>query len=118
MFTNKHKDRQTLGVKTEPPPTFAGGGKEAVTSGISEIFKIRVIDKISTEEFFSRMDSDRTRDHGLKVKKRGRWGSFTQREGNACNSLTRKVLAAETVDRMKFKVDRYKEVSIIEGYIY
>ena len=27
-------------------------------------------DKINTEEFYSRVDSDKTRDHSLRVKKR------------------------------------------------
>ena len=49
-----------------------------------EIFKImKGIDKISTEELFNRVDSDRTRSHSLRVKKRRvktvvRQGSFTQ----------------------------------------
>ena len=48
------------------------------------MFKImKGIDKISADEFFNRVDSDRTRGHNLRVKKRRvkmvvRSGSFTQ----------------------------------------
>ena len=50
-----------------------------------EMFKImRGMDKISADELFSRVDSDRTRSHSLRVKKRRvktvlRQGTFTQR---------------------------------------
>ena len=38
---------------------------------IIEMFKImKGIDKISSDELFNREDSDRTRGHGLRVKKR------------------------------------------------
>ena len=54
-----------------------------------EIFKIMEgKDKISEDELFNRVDSDRTRGHSLKVKKRRvktvvRHGTFTQRVVNA-----------------------------------
>ncbi len=49
-----------------------------------EMFKImKGVDKISADELFNRVDSDRTRGHSLRVKKRRvktvvRQGSFTQ----------------------------------------
>ena len=49
-----------------------------------EMFKImKCIDKISADELFNRVDSDRTRGHSLRVKKRrvktvARQGPFTQ----------------------------------------
>ena len=54
-----------------------------------EMFKImKGIDKISADELFNRVDSDRTKGHSLRVKKRkmkmvARQGSFTQRAVNA-----------------------------------
>ena len=57
---------------------------------------------------FSRVDSDRTRGHSLRVKKRRgktvpRLGTFTQRGVNARNGLPGKVVAAETVDQFKLE---------------
>ena len=48
-----------------------------------EMFKImNGIDKISADELFNRVDSDRTRGHSLRVKRRvktvARQGAFTQ----------------------------------------
>ena len=54
-----------------------------------EMFKtMKGTDKISTDELFSRVDSERTRGHSLRVNKRSvkmvvRQGSFTQRVVNA-----------------------------------
>ena len=79
-----------------------------------EMFKImNCIYKISAE--------DRTRGHNLRVKKRRiktrvRPGTFTQRVINAWNGLPGKVVAAETVDKFKLKLDRYLEVLEIKGY--
>ena len=62
-----------------------------------EMFKImKGRDKISADELFSILDSDRTRSHSLKVKRRRvkmvvRQGTFTQRVVNAWNGLPRKV---------------------------
>ena len=52
---------------------------------------------------YSRVDSDRTRGHSLRVKKRRvkmvvRQGTFTQRVVNAWNGLPEKIVAAETED--------------------
>ena len=74
---------------------------------------------ISEEELFSRVDSDRTRGHSLRVKKRRvktvvRQGTFTQRVVNAWNGLPGKVVTAETVDKFKMELDRYLEVMGIE----
>ena len=73
-----------------------------------EIFKImKGRDNKSGEEFYSRIDSDRTSGHSLKVKKRRvrtvvRQGSFkSQKVVNAWNSLLGKVVAAETEDRFE-----------------
>ena len=57
-------------------------------------------DKISADELFNRLDSDRTRGRSLRVKKRrvktvARQGTFTQRVVNAWNGLPGKVVAAE-----------------------
>ena len=70
---------------------------------------------------FNRVDSDRTRGHSLRVKKRRvktvvRQGTFTQRVVNAWNGLPGKVVAAETVDNFKLEFGRYLEVMEIEGY--
>ena len=87
-----------------------------------EMFKImKGKDKIGADELFSRVDSDRTRGHSLRVKKRRvkmvvRSGSFTQRVVNAWNGLPGKVVAAEKVDKFKLELDRYLEVMEIEGY--
>ena len=87
-----------------------------------EIFKIMMgIDKISAEELFNRVDSERIRGHSLGVKKRRvktvvRQGTFTQRVVNAWNGLPGKVVAAETVYRFKLELDRYLEVMEIEDY--
>ena len=67
------------------------------------------------------MDSDRTRGHGLRVKKRRvkmveRQGTFTQRVVNAWNGLPGKVVVTETVDKFKLELDRYLEVMEMEGY--
>ena len=44
-----------------------------------EMFKImKGVDKISAEELFSRVDSERTRGHSRRVKMVARQGSFTQ----------------------------------------
>ena len=86
-----------------------------------EMFKImKGIDKISADELFNRVDSDRTRGHSLRVKKRRvktvvRQGTFTQRVVNAWNGLPGKVVAAETVDNFKLELYRYLEVMEIEG---
>ena len=85
------------------------------------MFKIMMgRDIICAEELFSRVDSDRTRGHSLRVKKRRvkmvvRQGSFTQRVVNAWNGLPGKVVAAEKVDKIKLELDRYLEVMEIEG---
>ena len=87
-----------------------------------EMFKImKGKDKISADELFNRVDSDRTRSHSLRVKKRRvktivRQGTFTQRVVNAWNALPGKVVAAEKVDKFKLELDRYLEVMEIEGY--
>ena len=65
-----------------------------------EMFKImKERDIIIAEEVFSRIDSDRTRGHHLRLKKRRvkmvvRQGTFTQRVVNAWNGLPGKVVAA------------------------
>ena len=66
-------------------------------------------------------DSDRTRGHSLRVKKRRvkmvvRQGTFTQGVVNAWNCLSGKVVAAEKVDKFKLELDRYLEVMEMEGY--
>ena len=86
-----------------------------------EMFKIvKGRDKISEDELFIRVDSDRTMGHRLRIKKGRvntivRQGAFTQRVVNACNGLPGKVLAAETVDKFKLELDRYLKVMEIEG---
>ena len=79
------------------------------------------IDKISADELFNRVDSDRTRSRSLRVKKRrvkmvARQGSFTQRVVDAWNGLPGKVVTAKTEDKFKLELDRYLEVMEIEGY--
>ena len=87
-----------------------------------EMFKImKGIDKISVDELFNRVDSDRTRGHSLRLKKRrvmtvARQGTFTQRVVNPWNGLPGKVMAAEKVDKFKLELDMYLEVKEIEGY--
>ena len=87
-----------------------------------EMFKImKGRDKISEDELINRVDSDWTMGHSLRVKKRRvetvvRQGTFTQRVVNAWNGLPGKVVAAETVDKFKFELDKYLEVMEIEGY--
>ena len=77
-----------------------------------EMFKImKCTDKISADELFNRVDSDRTRGHGLRVKKRrvktiARQGTFTQRVVNAWNGLPLKVVAAKKVDQFILELDR------------
>ena len=73
------------------------------------------------DEFFNRVDSDRTRGHSLRVKKRrvkmvARQGTFTRRVVNAWNGLPGKVVAAETGDKFKLDLDSYLEVVEIEEY--
>ena len=64
-----------------------------------EMFKIiKGPDKIGADELFNRGDSDRTRSHRLRVKKRRvkmvvRQWSFTQRVVNSWNGLPGKVVA-------------------------
>ena len=78
-----------------------------------EMFKImKGRDKISADELFNRVDSDRTRSHSLRIKKRriktiGMQGSFTQSVVNAWNGLPGKVVAAETAEKFKLELDRY-----------
>ena len=65
-------------------------------------------DKISADELFNRVDSDRTRGHNLRVKKRRvkmvvRQGTFTQRGVTAWNGFPGKVGAAEKVDKFKLE---------------
>ena len=68
---------------------------------MTEMFqKMKGIDKISAKDLFNRVDSDETRDHSLRVKKRrvkpvGRKGTFTQRGVNTWNGLPGKVVTAE-----------------------
>ena len=73
-----------------------------------EMFKImKGREKISADELFNRVDSDRTRGHSLRVKKRvkmeARQGTFTYRVVNAWNSLPGNVVAAEKVDKFILK---------------
>ena len=71
----------------------------------------------SQGELFNRVDSDRTRDHSLRlVKTVARQEIFTQRVVNVWNGFPGKVVAAETVDKFKLELDRYLEVMEIEGY--
>ena len=77
-------------------------------------------DKISEDELFNRVDSDRTRGHSLRVKKRRvntvvMQGTFTHRVVNAWNCFPGELMAAETVDMFKFEFDGYLEASGIEG---
>ena len=87
-----------------------------------EMFKImKGVDKINTDKLFNRVDSDRTRGHGLRVKKRrvkmvARQGTFTQRVVNARNGLPGQVVAAVKVDNFKLEIDRHLEVMEMEGY--
>ena len=79
------------------------------------------IDKISAGELFSRVDSDRTRGHGLRVKKRTvktvvRQGGHLFRVVDAWNGLPGKVVAAEGLDKFTLELNRYLEVIEIEGY--
>ena len=74
-----------------------------------------------TNYIFNRIDSDRTRGHGLRVKRRrvktvARQGIFTERVINAWNGHPGKVVAAETVDKFEFELDRFLEVMEILGY--
>ena len=85
-----------------------------------EMFKImKGKDKISADELFSRVDSDRTWGHNLRVKKIVkmvvRQVTFTQRVVNAWNNLPEKVVASEKVDKFKLELDRCLEVMEIEG---
>ena len=61
--------------------------------------------KISEDELFNRVDSNRTRGLILGVKRRVkmavRQGSFTQRVVNAWNGLLGKVVTAEKLDQFK-----------------
>ena len=71
-----------------------------------EMFKImKGIDEISADELFNRVDSDRTRGHSLRLKRRVktvvRQGTFTQSVVDARNGLPGKVVTAETVDKFK-----------------
>ena len=72
-----------------------------------EMFKIlKGIVKISADQLFNRVDSDRTRCHSLRLKKRrvkpvARQGNFTQRVVNSWNGLPGKVVEAEKVDKCK-----------------
>ena len=65
------------------------------------MFKImKGIDLVSADELFNRLDSDRTRGHSLRVKKRrvktgARQGTFNQRVVNAWNGLPGKVVATK-----------------------
>ena len=73
------------------------------------------------DELFNRVDSDGTRGHSLRVKKRrvkmvGRQGTFTQRVVDVWNGLPGKVVAAGTVDKIKLELHRYLEVMEIERY--
>ena len=57
---------------------------------------------------YSRVDSDRTRSHSLRVKKRRvktvvRQGTLTRKVVNAWNGLPAEVVAAETVDKFKLE---------------
>ena len=45
-----------------------------------------------------------------------RQGTFTQSVVNAWNGLPGKVVAAETVDKLKLELDRYLEAMKLEGY--
>ena len=76
-------------------------------------------DKISADELLNRVDSDRTRGHSLRVKKRRVKMEARQqtllRVVNAWNDLPGKVVAAETVDKYKLELDRYLEVMEMEG---
>ena len=87
-----------------------------------EMFKImKGVDKISEDELFNRVDSDRTRSHNLRVKMRRvktveTQGTFTQRVVNAWNGFLGKVVAAERVDKFKLELDRYLKIVEIEGY--
>ena len=86
-----------------------------------EMFKImKGIGKISADELFSTVDSDRTRGHSLRVKKKRvktvvRQGTFTQRVVHAWNGFPGKVVATETADNSTLELDRYPEVMEIEG---
>ena len=76
-------------------------------------------DIISAEELFNRVDSEKTRGHSLRVKKRRvktvvRQGTFIQRVVNARNGLPGKVVVAETVDKFKLELDRYLKVMEID----
>ena len=65
------------------------------------MFKImKGIDLVSADELFNRVDSDRTRGHSLRVKKRRvktvvRQGTLNQRVVNAWNGLPGKVVATK-----------------------
>ena len=78
--------------------------------------------KISEDELFNRVDSDRTSGHSLRLKKNKRvkmvvrQGTFTQRGVNAWNGLPGKVVAAETGDKFKLELDWYLEVMEIEVF--
>ena len=76
------------------------------------------IDKIiSADELFNRVDSDRTRGHSLRLKKRRvRQGTFTHGVVNAWNGLPGKVVAAETIDKLKLELDMYLEIMEMEEY--
>ena len=68
-----------------------------------------------------RIDSDRTRSHSVRVKKRRvktlvRQGSFTKRVVNAWNGLPGKVVATETEDKFKMELGRYLEALEMNGY--
>ena len=70
---------------------------------------------------YSKVDSDRTRGHSLRVKKSRvktveRQGTFTQRVVNEWNGLPEKVVAAETGDKFKLELDTYLEVEEREGF--
>ena len=71
------------------------------------------------KRFFSRVDSNKTRNHSLGAKKMRvgmtlMQGSFTQRVGNGWNNLPRAVVVVETVEGFKLEMDRFLEALRME----
>ncbi len=72
---------------------------------------LKVFDKVNCEQFFNRVEGDRTRGHNMKLKKmvvkrEVRRHFFSARVVDKWNSLDRRIVEAKSIHSFKARYDK------------
>ena len=96
--------------------------RRRIRGDLIEVYKMmRGIDRVDSQRLFPRAEMVATRGHRFKVLGSRYSGDvsgkfFTQRVVSVWNGLPAKMVEADTIGSFKRLLDRYMELSKIEGY--